>query len=265
METVSSFAHSKDGVRIAYDISGSGPGLILLHGGGQTRHAWHDAGYIARLQDRFTVVALDFRGNGESDKPADQRSYSINGLVDDVLGVADAVGLARFALWGFSYGGNVGRYIASRSERVERFANIGVGFGLGASGRFRDYVTSLCSKWTPAIEADRAGALDVGALPEQDRAMWLSGRVPLVIAQLGAMLDWPAVEPSDLRCPTLWLVGSKNEDGMASVQEYAERLVGTNVIVRTIAGLTHVEELTKIDEVLPVLLEFSARTPVAAE
>lgn len=38
------YATSADGARIAFDVTGSGPALMLLHGGGQNRRAWHEAG-----------------------------------------------------------------------------------------------------------------------------------------------------------------------------------------------------------------------------
>ena len=62
------FVTSKDGTRIAYDVAGSGPAVILLHGGGQNRQAWHGTGYVDRLAKEFTVITIDIRGNGESDK-----------------------------------------------------------------------------------------------------------------------------------------------------------------------------------------------------
>src|SRR5262245_51331973 len=109
------FATSRDGTRIAYDITGTGPALILLHGG---RRDWHGAGYVSRLSPEFTVITIDQRGSGESDKPLAASAYAIDKLVDDVLAVADAAGAQRFALWGFSYGANIGRYVVVRSDRV---------------------------------------------------------------------------------------------------------------------------------------------------
>src|SRR5262249_24229930 len=79
------FVTSKDGTRIAYDVTGAGPALILLHGGGGNRHDWHEAGYVARLSSAFTVIAIDQRGSGESDKPLTASAYAIDTLVDDVL------------------------------------------------------------------------------------------------------------------------------------------------------------------------------------
>src|SRR6266545_1747441 len=111
---------ARDGVRVAYDVTGTGPALILLHGGGQNRRVWHDAGYVTRMRDQFTVITVDIRGNGESDKPTDARAYAIGGLVDDILSVADAVQARQFALCGYSYGANIGRYVPARTGRVSK-------------------------------------------------------------------------------------------------------------------------------------------------
>ena len=65
------FANSPDGNRVAYDRSGAGPAAILLHGGGSTRQEWHEAGYVKRLRDTFTVITMDLCGHGETGLPTD--------------------------------------------------------------------------------------------------------------------------------------------------------------------------------------------------
>ena len=47
--------------------------------------------------------------------------------------------------------------------------------------------------------------------------------IPVVMAWSQAMLEWPTIEPADMPCPTLWLVGSDDSDAMASVREYEGR------------------------------------------
>src|SRR5688500_4519002 len=101
------FATSNDGTKIAYDVAGSGPAVILLHGGGQNREVWRRAGYVDRLAKELTVITIDIRGNGESDKPTDVSAFHFQRFSEDVLAVADAVKAQRFVLWGFSYGANV--------------------------------------------------------------------------------------------------------------------------------------------------------------
>jgi hypothetical protein len=87
--------------------------------------------------------------------------------------------------------------------------------------------------------------------------MWPKGTIPLTVAQLSAIVDWPAVEPVDVCCPTLWVVGSANENAMPNVQEYQERLPGTNVTLHVLPRLTHAEELTRVDDVLLPMLRFT--------
>ena len=124
------FVTAEDGVRLAYDVSGSGPAILLLHGAGgaHTRQSWHKAGYVKRFQGEFTVVTMDIRGHGESDQPESAPAYAIETMCADILAVMDAVRIERFILWGFSYGGNIGRYLASKSRRVSKFVMISIPF-----------------------------------------------------------------------------------------------------------------------------------------
>ncbi len=253
------FATSTDGTRICYEVAGNGPAIVLLHGGGQDRHVWRKAGWTDRLAARFCVIALDLRGNGESAKPIDPEAYSIDLLCDDILAVADAAHAQRFSLWGFSYGGNIGRYLAARSNRVEWFAMIGVSFGPSADDNFRGMIQEMQQRWKAIIDADRAGMLDVAQIPEKDQPAWRSGQVKVMLGWLSALLEWPPVEPTEVRCPTLWVVGTANSAAMQGIKHYEGKLDGTPVQVILVEGLTHAEELENVDQVLPALLKFMSR------
>ena len=256
------FVASKDGTRIAYQVNGSGAAtVILLHGGGQTRRVWQEAGYVERLAGEFRVISIDLRGNGDSAKPETADAFAIDRVVDDVLAVADATGARTFSLWGFSYGANVGRYVALKSNRVRSMIYIGIPFGPAAGGIFRDTILSLRAKWQPIIAAHRAGTFDETTLSDADRQTWQRGTVPLNLAWLSAMLDYPAVEPADMPCPTLWIVGTANKDTMTSVGTHKDRLSDTRVRLKLLDGLTHPQELERIDQTLPPALEFTRTHP----
>jgi pimeloyl-ACP methyl ester carboxylesterase len=252
-----SFASSSDGTRIAYDRCGTGPAIVLLHGGGVSRRDWHEAGYVERLRDEFSVITLDLRGHGESDLPTDPAAYTPEKMGQDILAVADACGVERFTTWGMSYGGKVGRYLAVQCERVARFAMMGTPLGPGVSGQRRQQAIDFLAHWPPIIQAQRDGTLDPDALSAEDRDMLCRLHVPAMLGWVRAMLDWPAVEPADFRCPTLWLIGSEDRHAMDSLRKYEESLKGSKMQVQVVEGLDHNQAFDEIDRVFPTMLAFT--------
>src|SRR5437868_11027576 len=107
-----------DGVGLAVERAGDGPGLLLVHGFGGAKEDFAD--HVPALARDHTVVVFDHRGHGKSDKPANRDAYSVERLVSDVLAVADAADLSTFRLLGHSMGGMVARKVVLRApERVE--------------------------------------------------------------------------------------------------------------------------------------------------
>ncbi len=91
--------------------------VLLLHGGGQTRHSWREAGpTLAR--DGWTAIAIDFRGHGDSDRAADGR-YRVDAMAEDVLRVIDAIGEPPVII-GASLGGLAGLVIAGEHPAALR-------------------------------------------------------------------------------------------------------------------------------------------------
>jgi len=91
-------AISADGRRIAYERTGSGPPLVLVHGALNDRNAW---GLVRpAFAERFSVYAMDRRGRGESGPPAE---HAIEREFEDVVAVIDAAG-EPVDLIGHSYG-----------------------------------------------------------------------------------------------------------------------------------------------------------------
>ena len=250
------YAQSPDGTQIAFDVTGDGPTIILLHGGGGSRQDWHETGYVDGAKDSFRVIAMDIRGHGESGKPIDQASYTTDKLVQDILAVADYCGAKTFVLWGFSYGGNISRYLAAQSDRVAGSIIMGIPFGPGASDEGRTYIESMEDHWRPILRAQADNTLDWDTLSNEEQVVLREDNPSLFLAWLSAILEWTAVLPGDLRSPALWLIGSENKGAMASLSEYQESLP-RSVQVHVIEGLTHEQEFTEIDEVLPVMLEFT--------
>jgi haloacetate dehalogenase len=103
---------------------GSGAPLLLLHGHPQTHVMWH---LIAPdLARRFTVVAPDLRGYGDSSKPvttADHEPYSKRAMGRDLVALMQRLGFDRFFVAGHDRGGRVAyRMALDHPERVIKLA-----------------------------------------------------------------------------------------------------------------------------------------------
>jgi len=251
------FTNSPDGTRIAYERSGAGPALVLLHGGGNGRQMWQEAGYIERLQDNFTVIAPDLRGHGKSGMPAKPSDYTTDKMIQDILAVADACRVERFTIWGFSFGGKVGRYVATHSERVTKIVLMGTPLGPFISSEFRQHMVDFCTHWTPILHAQSDGVLDLDTLSQDDRELLKHKNIPAMMAWGQAMLNWPVVEPTDFRCPALWLVGSEDRVAMITVREYKQSLKTSKVQLHIVEGLNHGQVFDEIDRVFATMLAFT--------
>lgn len=110
--------------QVALSTGGSGPPLLLLHGYPQTRVCWHRM--APALAERFTVVAADLRGYGESAKPPGgpgHAEYSKRAMAADLVAAMAALGYPRFAVAGHDRGGRVAHRMAlDHPDAVERLA-----------------------------------------------------------------------------------------------------------------------------------------------
>ena len=109
------------GVSIAGDSWGDpeGPLVLLQHGGGQTRHAWKNAGETLGAAG-YHAIAFDARGHGDSDWALDER-YGQDAMVEDLLCVIAALGDRRPVLVGASMGGGTS-LVAVGEDRVDATA-----------------------------------------------------------------------------------------------------------------------------------------------
>jgi len=112
------------GVRIAATTGGSGPPLLLLHGHPQTRAIWHRV--APALAARYTVVAADLRGYGDSSKPEGgdcHAAYSKRAMALDQLALMRALGFERFDVLAHDRGARVAhRLAADHPDAVRRLA-----------------------------------------------------------------------------------------------------------------------------------------------
>jgi 3-oxoadipate enol-lactonase / 4-carboxymuconolactone decarboxylase len=106
-----------NGVKLFYHLDGRDdrPAILLSHSLGVDHAQWDQQ--TADLLPYFRVLRYDIRGHGASDAPAGD--YSIEMLGRDVLAIADAAGLDKFAFCGLSLGGMIGQWLgANAADRL---------------------------------------------------------------------------------------------------------------------------------------------------
>ena len=144
------------GYRRAFRIAGSGPAMLLIHGVGDNSTTWNSV--HSKLAQRFTVIAPDLLGHGESDKP--RADYSLASFANGMRDLLAVLGIDRVTLVGHSFGGGVAAQFAYQYPHlVERIVLVSCG------GVTKDV--------TPAL---RLAALPMGA--ESLAALRLPGAVP---------------------------------------------------------------------------------------
>jgi 3-oxoadipate enol-lactonase len=251
---VTQFAEA-DGVRLAYDVAGDGPPLVLLHAGIVDRAMWD--GVVPLMADAFRVIRYDARGFGESSRPPDGEFARW----DDLLAVMDAAGTERAHLVGVSQGAETALDAALVvPQRVDRLVLVGAGM---QGWQFRD---ELNARWRAEVEAWERGDLDGCA--EISMGTWFDGpsRGPADVDPAARHRAWemqrraidlenddavarrlepPAAERlGEVRAPTLVAVGELDQPDMVAI---AERLAAGIPRSRheVMAGVAHLPPMER--------------------
>lgn len=115
------------GHRRAFVLAGQGPALLLLHGLGCDHTTWSPV--IEPLARRFTVLAPDLLGHGDSDKP--RADYSLGGYANGMRDLLALLNIDRVTVVGHSFGGGIAMQFAYQfpqySERLMLVAPGGLG------------------------------------------------------------------------------------------------------------------------------------------
>jgi pimeloyl-ACP methyl ester carboxylesterase len=149
-----------NGLRIAYRRVGSGPALVLVHGGLGDSRDWR--GQLEGLDDEFTVVAWDAPGCRGSDDPPE--SFRLPDFADCLAGFVAAAGLERPHVCGLSFGGGLALELYRRHPGLPR--------SLVLASAYAGWAGSL----PPEVVRERvARALREAELPPE---RWVRGYLP---------------------------------------------------------------------------------------
>ncbi len=197
-----------DGVGIEFEVDGSGPPVLLVHGFASDAIVnWVRPGVVDALEAAgHTVVAYDARGHGHSDAPHDPKAYGADRMVDDALGLIEHLGLGEIAVLGYSMGSQVAVGLMSRQPLVRRAVLGGIGSRLlaarpGEAPYPADAIAEALEVDDPAAIAD-ATSRSYRAFADATGA----DRLALAALQRARALG-ARVELGSLDVPTLVLVG----------------------------------------------------------
>ena len=151
-----------NGADLFYESTGEGVPLVLCHEFAGDMRAFEPQ--VRQLARRYRVVAWNYRGYPPSDVPEDPDAYSPDGLVADLLGLLDGLGLDRVHLAGLATGGNlVLNFAIAHQSRVRSLIVAGAGAGsvdraawLEAAERFADDIARDGAEGIVANVADAA-------------------------------------------------------------------------------------------------------------
>jgi pimeloyl-ACP methyl ester carboxylesterase/predicted glycosyltransferase len=266
----------RDGVRIYYEVYGSGEPTVLLLPTWSVVHSRHWKMQVPYLARHCRVVTFDGRGNGRSDRPQDAAAYDEREFAADAIAVMDETQTESAVILGFSLGGQRGLLLAAQHpERVEGAVFIGPSFlgggeplpertvydfdteydtdeGWAKHNRFhwlrdyRDWVEFFMAKMFTEPHSTKQIEDAVGWALETDGET------------MAATQDGPGVTPEEARalsrrvtCPVLVIHGA--DDAITSVSRgaaFAEQTRGDLVVLEGSGHAPHLRDPVKVNLLL---------------
>jgi pimeloyl-ACP methyl ester carboxylesterase len=224
----------RNGVKIHYEVHGSGPTILLSHGYSSTSRMWD--GQVAALKDRYQVIVWDFRGHGESDYPTDPALYSEGLTVGDMRSLLDTVGADKAIVAGLSLGGYMSlAFHASHPGRVRALMLFDTGPGFKkdeARAKWNETANARAAKF----DAEGLKALnqsDEVKLTRHRDATGLAGAARGMLAQQN---DRVIQSLEGIKVPTLVLVGANDTNFLAATDYMTAKIKGSTKVVIPNAG-----------------------------
>lgn len=244
---------SADGTRIGFLKLGSGPPLVIVHGGLNTGEEWLPI--AEQLADHFTCHLMDRRGGGRS---GDAQAYSIDREREDVEAVLEVAGPGAYLL-GHSWGGTLALEAARRRDLA---GLVLYEPPLPVKGPAHQKAIEICraavEKNQPAeglafFLKDIVGMSDEEVSELQATPLWgkMVSLTPRGIREMEAI---DGLEPSleryrEVTTPTLLLVGSlTTQDHLAGASRELERTL-PNARIAMLEGVAHAGNLMNPDQV----------------
>lgn len=245
---------------ISYDVTGSGPAVLLVHAGVADRRMWEPQ--LSTLSRHHQVVRVDLHGFGDSPLPEEPYAH-----VDDIVAVMNMTGIDTAAVVGASFGGLVSEQLAVlHPHRVERLLL------LCPASAFLEPDQELKTFW--AREEQLLDQGDLGAATALNVETWCGPEASPTVRELVATMQHHALElqieredlevdddpgdPAVIQAPTLVVSGGHDLKAFgAAAKALAQRLPRGELLALAWAG--HLPNLERPDEVGSLMVDFLTR------
>jgi pimeloyl-ACP methyl ester carboxylesterase len=226
-------------VRLYYEVHGEGRPLVLIHANPFDHRLW--TYQIASFSQLFTVVAVDIRGYGRSDKP--EVPFTLRDMADDVLAVCAQEKISRAVFAGVSVGSGIAMLIGlDQPDMVDALILVG---GSSRGGDVSRRIKGYTSPDLPAYHMAHMRELFAPGFFETTSGRWvqalfgatsrnLSGRCIAEIFRARGSCDMTGRLP-DMKPATL-VINGEHDGSMKGGVETASRIPGAQHFVLPATG-----------------------------
>ena len=245
----------RSGVRIYYEVHGSGDAVLLSHGYSATSAMW--APQIDALSASHKLILWDMRGHGNSDSPADPADYSEALTTGDMAALLDVVGAPTAVIGGLSLGGYMSlAFNVAYPGRVRALMLFDTGPGYRSDSGRHDW-NRVAQKRAKDLEQNGLAALGSSgevSVSRHKSAQGLAHAARGMLAQTDGrvMASLPAIQ-----VPTLVLVGALDQPFLGATDYMAGKIPDATRVV--IEGAGHASNIDRPREFNAAVVQFLAQ------
>ncbi len=245
---------NNQGVNIHYKVEGVGPPLLMLHGALGDSKFWFDSGYVEGLRKSYQLILVDLRGHGDSDKPYDSGSYSVNLFVQDVIAVLDELEIGVCHALGVSFGGwivySLWRKHPERTKSMILLDGVPGPDDSALMLKYSDKIEELASSIPQLTPAQKKRFLSNDKLVLQSLARGVADDIPRIIEDINKL-------PENMNLDSLIL--TSDLDGLSGIELALMKKIECSVSdgsLISLAGLSHFDLSLRSDKTTPHIFHF---------
>lgn len=258
-----------DGCELHYETTGRGSPMLLVHGLGSCTRDWDRQ--VPVFAERHTVIAVDVRGHGQSDK---RGPYAIPRFAADVGRLLDTLALGPVHLVGFSMGGMIGFQLALDAPALVKTLTIVNSMPTLIPHSAEEWLKLQARLWVLRIFGLRTLARKIGEInfPREDQAELRDALVERIAgnderayrAITKGMVGWTVeARLGEVRCPTLVVTADRDYTSVDYKRAYAARMPHANVVV--IESSRHLTPMDQTEAFNRAVLAFAQQHEAAGE